>query len=258
MRSKKKRSDDAALPDLVQIMTVSLFIILLAFFILLNTIAVFDEQKKLAVLDSLLGNFGALSGGESLLKGREGTTALPQVDKISSYVDFSDFVTGADDLIQHIRVRSNHRGTVLSIPASLLFSEWGVHLIPSGETVLDRLCRTMAKNDYPVEIVGHTDNRPPLVSDGVSNRELSALRAMNSLNYILRRGGFRQTRFTAYGWGGYRPIVTNRTKETRELNRRMDIVFIHDRSPKAPGGVFTFKKFFFEIFDSSNKLTGDK
>ncbi len=251
MGSKKKRSDDVAPPDLVQIMTISLFIILLAFFILLNTIAVFDDQKKLAVLDSLLGNFGALSGGESLLEGNEGTTTLPQANKTSSYVDFSDFVSGADDLIQHIRVQSDHRGTVLSIPGSLLFSEWGVNLIPSGETILDRLCKTMAKNDYPVEIVGHTDNRPPLVSDGVSNRELSALRAMTILNYILRRGGFRQTRFTAYGWGGYRPIVTNRTKETRALNRRMDIVFVHERSPKPPGGIFTFKKFFFKVFDES-------
>jgi chemotaxis protein MotB len=249
MGSKKKRSDNVAPPDLVQIMTVSLFIILLAFFILLNTIAVFDDQKKLAVLDSLLGHFGALSGGESFLAGHEGTTNLPLVDKTSSFVDFSDFVAGADNLIEHIRVQSDHRGTVLSIPANLLFNEWGVDLTTSGKVVLDRLCKTMATNNYPVEIIGHTDNRPSMVSEGVSNRELSALRAMNTLNYILHRGGFRQTRFTAFGWGEYRPMVTNRTKETRELNRRMDIVFVHARSPKSPGGVFTFKKFFFKVFD---------
>jgi chemotaxis protein MotB len=249
MGSNKKPSNDIAPPDLVQIMTVSLFIILLAFFILLNTIAVFDDQKKLAVLDSLLGNFGALSGGESLLEGHEGTTTLPQVDKFSSHVDFSDFMNGADDLIQYIRVQSNHRGTVLSIPANLLFRQWGVKLTPSGKTVLDRLCKTIAKNDYPVEIIGHTDNRPPMLSNGASNRELSTLRAMTVLNYILRGGGFRKTRFTAYGWGEYRPMATNRTRETRALNRRMDIVFVHERSPKSPGGFFTYKKFFFKVFD---------
>ena len=44
-------------------MTVSLFIILLAFFILLNTLAVPDEARQRLALGSLMRNFGVLSGG---------------------------------------------------------------------------------------------------------------------------------------------------------------------------------------------------
>ena len=249
MSKKKKRSDEASGPDLIQIMTISLFIILLAFFILLNTIAVIDEQKKLAVLDSLLGNFGILTGGRSLLEGRGGSISLPDMEHQSSHVDFSDLLIGAEDIIQLIHIKSDHRGTVLSIPAHLLFDRWSVVLTVSGKRLLDRLCKTMAKNDYPVEIIGHTDNRPPMPRYSLNNRELSSLRAMEVLNYILGKGEFSQSRFTAYGWSEYRPLVTNRTKETRRWNRRMDIVFVHKPVPEEPRGFFTFRKFFFKVFD---------
>ena len=246
---KKKKSEEAAGTDLVQIMTISLFIILLAFFILLNTIAVFDDQKKLAVLDSLLGNFGILTGGISILEGRGGTVALPDMESMSSHVDFSDMMIGAEDIIQLIRVKSDNRGTVLSIPAHLLFSKWGVDITAPGKNLLNRLVRTLGKIDDPIEIIGHTDNRPPMDAQGMSNRELSAVRAMRILNYILSNGTLQKDRFTAYGWAEYRPLVTNKTKETRRLNRRMDIVFVHEKPPEKPRGIFTFKKFFFKVFE---------
>ena len=88
-----------------------------------------------------------------------------------------------------------------------------------------------------------------MVEGVVSNRELSSIRAMEILNYILGKGGFHPDRFTAFGWGEHRPLVTNKTKETRRLNRRMDIVFVHEKPPEEPRGIFTFKKFFFKVFD---------
>ena len=249
MGSKKQRSEEESAPNLVQIMIISLFIILLAFFILLNTIAVVDEQKKLAVLDSLLGNFGVLTGGISIFEGRGGTVSLPDMESNSSHVDFSDMMIGAEDVIQLIRVKSDNRGTVLSIPAHLLFDKWGVTITPSGKKLLDRMIKTLSKNDYPVEIVGHTDNRPPIGEEGLSNRELSSVRAMQILKYFIDNGRFRKDRFTAYGWAEYRPLVTNKTKGTRRLNRRMNIIFVHDKPPEEPRGIFTFKKFFFKVFD---------
>ena len=249
MKSRRKQQDESPGGDLVQIMTVSLFIILLAFFILLNTIAVFDEQKKLAVLDSLLGNFGVLTGGMSVVEGKGGDMKLPEMESMTSHVDFSDLMIGTDEIIQLFRITSDHRGTVLSIPAHLLFEREGADIIPSGAKLLDRLCKTLKKNDYPVEIIGNTDNRPPTQTRGLSNRELSAIRAMRILNYFMRKNMFRSDRFTAFGWGEHRPIVDNQTKETRTLNRRVELVFFHDTPPQNPKGIFTFRKFFFNVFD---------
>ena len=46
LRSRKKQGEEKKSDSLIQIMTISLFIILLAFFILLNAIGRVDEHKK--------------------------------------------------------------------------------------------------------------------------------------------------------------------------------------------------------------------
>jgi chemotaxis protein MotB len=247
MASKKKKTEEASEPDLIQMMTVSLFIILLAFFILLNSIAVIDDQKRLAVMDSLLGSFGVLSGGISAVKGNLGNMALPDMAKSSSHVDFSDLMMGNEDVIKLITVKKDHRGTVLSIPADLLFEKKTSRMKPEGLKILDGLHGTLLKNEFPVEIIGHTDNRPP--QTGGSNRELSSIRSLKILQHVLNRGSTKLDRITAFGWGQYRPAVSNKTRETREHNRRMDILFVHDTVAEKPRGIFTFRKFFFNVFE---------
>jgi len=249
MKSNKGNRESAAAPDLIQVMSISLFIILLAFFILLNTIAVFDVQRKLAVLDSLIGNFGVLTGGESVVKGRGGVMTLPDMEDLSSYVDFPDTIAGAEDIVQLIRITSDHRGTVMTMPAHALFERGEVHLTTAGRKILDRLSNTFRKNNYPVEISVHTDNQPPFHRSDMSNRELSSIRATEILGYLIHEKKLSAERFLALGWGDHRPVVSNRTKETREMNRRIEFVFIHEPEPVKPKGIFTFRKFFFTIFD---------
>ena len=65
MAARKRNQEDGPTIDITLVMTVCLFLILLTFFILLNSIAVIDEQKKLLAFGSLLGAFGALPGGMS-------------------------------------------------------------------------------------------------------------------------------------------------------------------------------------------------
>ena len=249
MASTKKKMEAVPAPNLVQIMTISLFIILLAFFILLNTIAVIDEQKKLAVLDSLLGSFGVLTGGHSVSQGKGGGMALPDMAKLSSHVDFSDLLVGNEVLIKLITVRKDRRGTILSIPADLIFEKKTSLVKPEGAKVLDGLAGAILKNEYPVEIVGHTDNKFPQSETGTSNRELSSIRSLRILQYVSNKGPIKPDRMTAFGWGPYRPAVTNKTRETREYNRRMDILFVHDTVSEKPKGMFTFQKFFFNVFE---------
>lgn len=249
MASKKKKMGEITAPDLVQMMTVSLFIILLAFFILLNTIAIIDDQKKLAVMDSLLGSFGVLTGGTSVVKGSAGNMALPDMSKTSSHVDFSDLMVGNEDVIKLITVKKDFRGTVLSIPVDLLFEKKTSRMKPEGFKILDGLHGTLLKNEFPVEIIGHTDNRPSKLETDGSNRELSSIRSLRILQHVLNRGSIKPDRITAFGWGQYRPAVSNKTRETRELNRRMDILFVHDTVAEKPRGIFTFRKFFFNVFE---------
>jgi len=249
MRSKKNRGGKAAAPDLIQIMTISLFVILLAFFILLNSIAVIDNQKKLAVLDSLIGTFGVMTGGKSIVEGKGGTITLPDMEHQSSHVDFSDLMVGAEDIVRVIRITTDHRGTVMILPAHLLFEPFAPGLLAGGRNLLDRIALAIRKNDLPVQIVAHTDDGPPPEGVRMSNRELSTLWATDILGYFVGEKGLNPVRFTAYGWGASRPVVTNKTRETRQMNRRIELVFVHEAPPGKPRGIFTFKNFFFNVFD---------
>jgi chemotaxis protein MotB len=249
MKSKKRHGSEQAAPDLVMVMTISLFIILLAFFILLNSIAVVDDQKKLGVLDSLIGNFGVLTGGKSVLEGKGGTMGLPDMEQMSSHIDFSDLTEGAEDLIRLVRIRTDPNGTALTVPEKALFEKGDFHLTAAGKKLLDRMCGTFQKNQYPVQIVAHTDNLAPEPGLGMTNRVLSTLQAGRILEYLIREKGLEAKRFTAWGWGQYRPLVSNQTRETREMNRRIELVFVHERSTGKPKGIFTFRKFFFHVLD---------
>ncbi len=82
---------------------------------------------------------------------------------------------------------------------------------PEGLKILDRLHGTLLKNEFPVEIIGHTDNRPP--QTGGSNRELSSIRSLKILQHVLNRGSIKLDRITAFGWGQFRPVVSNETRE---------------------------------------------
>jgi chemotaxis protein MotB len=249
LKSKKKNRDEASAPNLIQIMTVSLFIILLAFFILLNAIAVVDEKKKRQALGSLMQSFGVLSGGNSVIIGEGDNVGLPPFSIDVGKIDFKDLFIGNKDIAQEIRITCDKKGNVVSIPSRLLFERHSTCLKPSSTALLDNLCKIINKNNCPIEIIGHTDNAGMDEEIGLSDRELSSIRALGLLKYFVSHGKIMPNRITSYGWGKYRPIVSNRTEETREINRRMEILFVHKSPRERPKGIFTFKDFFFKVFD---------
>ena len=78
--------------------------------------------------------------------------------------------------------------------------------------------------EYPnvkVEIGGHTDN----VGGAAMNKRLSKERAKSVALYIIEQG-IAKERFQAKGYGPDKPKATNKTKEGRARNRRVDFTII--------------------------------
>ncbi len=246
---QKKASGGETGGSLLQMMTISLFIILLAFFILLNSIAVVNDQKVTAAIGSLLGSFKGLTGGYAVIEGSGDTPRLIAVQTESGLIDFSDLFVSGENWSQEIKIKKNSRGTVVDIPARDLFEPFGFELKPSAEVLLGRLCRLLRENDHSIEIIGHTDNLPMEDDRRTTNRELSTLRAVNVLRYFVTVGKLAPQRLLAYGWGSYRPAYPNTTEDTRRMNRRIEILVIHENIRPKPKDGFTFKRFFFRTFD---------
>ncbi|MBW2597705.1 MAG: OmpA family protein, partial [Deltaproteobacteria bacterium] len=252
--------DDEA--DIGMVMTVSLFLILLSFFILLNSIAVLDEHRSRVAIGSLIGAFGGLPGGLSPLE--TGKSIMPpsapmikeelSLERLLSYMN-KETTTWPGD----IRVEKVGDKLIITINEKVLFSEDRSEFKPSILPVLDKLCGIINKENYPVEIVGeivgHTDDIQAGGKGFKSNWELSALMAIQLVKYFVSKGSVSPKRLNPYGCGEFRPTSPNNTRQSRFQNRRVEII-LNYKAPnyikrifrKKPSGFFTYKKFDFKIF----------
>ncbi|MBF0227452.1 MAG: OmpA family protein [Desulfobacterales bacterium] len=249
MARKKKAEKEKKPPDLLLVMNIALFIILLAFFILLNSLAVVSEDKTLAAIGSLRGSFGSLTGDVALLPEVAGDLVSLSLSPDIGLIDLSSLFVGKGDFIENIYYKAHRRGTLLIIPSNLLFEDYGMKIKESSYKLLEALSISINKNDYPVEILGHMDNIPMPDEYKTTNLELTSIRSLSVLKYFISKGNVQPDRITAYGCGEYNPVVSNQTKESRELNNRMEILFVHKKKTDKPNGIYTYRDFFFNIFN---------
>ena len=236
-------------------MTCSLFLILLTFFILLNSIAVIDEKKVRMAIASLVGSFGGMQGGLSPIKSGE-SIMPPSAPIVAQEMDFNKLIDSLNiELLNNIKVVSRQDRSILIVNERTLFETDSHQLKPEAAPFLDKLCRLINAGRYPVEIIAHTDNRSADEKGYQSNWELTCLQANQVQKYFIERGGIAPQRVTAYGYADYNNIATNATQESREQNRRIEIVFryqLPDYVKKIfnarPSGIFTYKRFNFKVF----------
>jgi chemotaxis protein MotB len=258
MGKRKKKNDDDSGTDIGMVMTVSLFLILLTFFILLNSIAVIDDNRTRLAIGSLIGAFGGLPGGLSPME--SGKSALPPtapiieeeltLEQIMSYVKRDLKELEGDIKLETIggqkRIIINEEG---------LFMGNGFNIKPSAQPLLDKLGQIISKGSFPVEIAGYTDNAIHPEKGYKSDWEISAIMALKVLKYFVSQCGVLPNRITAYGSGSNHPVTSNESIQSRAQNRRVEIdlkynapEYIKRIFKKNPAGFFTYKKFDFKIF----------
>jgi chemotaxis protein MotB len=255
MTARKRNREDGPAIDITLVMTVSLFLILLTFFILLNSIAVIDEQKKRVAIGSLMGAFGSLPGGLSPSKTGESIMS-PFAPMIDEELDIIEMLSLMDKtMVGQVRRESSKDREVIIINESVLFGTDTHQLRPSAFPLLNKICGIMRKGEYPVEIVAHTDSRPGEDKGFRSNWELSSLTAIQVLKYFVGKAGISAERLSAYGRGSNDPVASNDTRESRAQNRRVEVIlnfnaplYVKRIFKKRTVGTFTYKNFDFKLF----------
>jgi len=137
---------------------------------------------------------------------------------------------------QVVAVSVTARGLDVAILAEKLFVSGSESLSPEGKALLDRVAflidATLPR--HYVYIEGHTDNQPLAIFEWKSDWDFSFARALSVLKYFTEAQKMDPLRFSAAGFGQYRPRATNETKEGRSLNRRVELVISPQRI-KSPG-----------------------
>lgn len=122
------------------------------------------------------------------------------------------------------------KGVNIAIQTNVLFEGGSVSLRPSIRKELETIADIL-KNypDREIRIEGHTDDLPlssELKRKYESNWELSAIRAVNVLKFLVYGQGIDKDRIAAVAYGQFRPRVPNTSTENRVKNRRVEVVLL--------------------------------
>ena len=101
----------------------------------------------------------------------------------------------------------------------ILFPTGSAEILSSSHAVLDRVAETLTKYEtVKVSIEGHTDSR----GDDEDNRKLSLRRAESVRDYLVSKG-ITASRLEVEGFGEDKPVASNKTREGRARNRRIEL-----------------------------------
>jgi chemotaxis protein MotB len=114
----------------------------------------------------------------------------------------------------------------ISLEEDLLFASGKYEVNSGGISALSKLATALAsQKDLEILVEGHTDSIPlsgrGLVKD---NWDLSVMRATNVVKVLLKTPSLDPLQLTAAGRAEFVPIATNKTKEGRSANRRIEMI----------------------------------
>ena len=120
------------------------------------------------------------------------------------------------------KLTETDRGTVITLPGSLLFPTGKAALTAGGKRNLDPLMDFLRGDGRKIEVDGYTDSTGSLAT----NQKLSQQRADTVMNDMVKYGNIPADRVTAVGRGPDNPIGDNKTAAGRQLNRRVEITLL--------------------------------
>lgn len=119
---------------------------------------------------------------------------------------------------------------VVVLATDILFASGSADLSVAGKDALTQVAAilaTMPDKDFQVE--GHTDNVPMNSQRFPNNWYLAAGRAIGVVEHMIS-AGMKAEQVSAASYGETHPVAANDTKESRALNRRIEIVIMPDLS----------------------------
>lgn len=262
----KRKQEEVEAPGIVVLYT-SLMILLLAFFILLNSISKTEEGKVQAVYQSLMGSFGFQPGGMSPLSSDMPNTSIRVTAPMDPMAQDWDSLRGLvlkDKIGDQVRLLVSGSAHTAVMPDMLLFKPGSDKLSQEGKVFLAQVAAVIESSQYPITINGHTDDAPAMRPDGKDNFAVSANRALAVLRF-LEGQGVDPLRMAAFGLAGYQPLVSNNSLVHRRQNNRVDLVFDakditrHHLPESGPKQQLDFKGFVFDLLDVPiNQDQGDR
>ncbi len=132
------------------------------------------------------------------------------------------------------KLEMTERGLVVTFLSEVFFDSGTEEIREEGKESLKKVAEVLNQNvpNSNVAVEGHTDNQPIKYSGWKSNWELSSMRALAVVHYLVDECKVQPQRLSANAYGEFRPVVANDEKENMQKNRRVEIVILPSKINK--------------------------
>lgn len=122
---------------------------------------------------------------------------------------------------------------VVAMPSDVLYPTGSAQISERGQNTIRELGLVFTKlREKRLQVEGHTDDVPVRTGRFQSNWHLGYSRAMAVID-LLTRAGVRPSQLSAASYGEHQPKVPNVDAESRQKNRRIEIIVVPDLTPLA-------------------------
>ena len=209
--------------------------LLLALFIVMFAMSQTDKEKFKKVSEQFNVIF---SDGSGVLE-KDGTVVIPEnsttsydtkgvieEDKMNEVKRMLEEEVKSKGYSDKVKVELNKEGLEISIQDTVLFNSGEAEVLKGVSPLLIQISTMLQKLDNDIKIVGHTDNVPIFTEKFRSNWDLSSMRAINVMKFMVDAGKLHAEKFSIQAYGQYKPKFDNSTQDGRAKNRRVDMVIV--------------------------------
>ena len=177
-----------------------------------------DDRQKIekGMEEQFRGKTDVEAKAEKVLKEYHEQDAASRVTKLMKKQGLSEYTS----------VEINEKQIKITLTVPVLFGSGDAELTNFAKKALSGVAKILTSVDNKTIIEGHTDNIPIAKGKYKSNWELSIARAYSVIEYFSEEKKIDPARFIAAGYGEFRPVAGNDTRENRAKNRRIEMVMI--------------------------------
>ena len=238
----KKKKEEGGIP--AWLVTFSdMMTLMLTFFVLLVSMAVVDQQRKLVALGSIIGTFGFGKKTENYLANKDERT-VREPGPMNDDKELEKLQPPLwEDMSGDLRFEEDKLTRIVSVPADVLFASGSVQLTAEGRSMVAKLAPIVAGAKNPVLLGGHVSTlRDELGADydRIQKRAeppgpawtMSLHRTLAVYQEFLQNGvPAEQMRVEAFG--DARPKTHNLDRQSRRYNRRVDLIIDKTGEPDS-------------------------
>ena len=131
-------------------------------------------------------------------------------------------------LTSDLETKLNMSQLLITISDNALFAPAQAAVKPEAKDLAIAISKMLEQYpNYEIIVSGHTDDTPINNAYFKSNWDLSSMRAIRFMDVMLENKNIGPERFSAIGYGEYRPIAVNDSVANKAKNRRVEVAIIH-------------------------------